>query len=207
MRPYYDEGGITLYLGDSREVLPQIEQADLVLTDPPYGVGKAEWDEAFPLWWFNEAARIAPVLGVMPGTSNILNCPREIGRLAYKWTLAAYLVNGMTRGVFGFANWIPCLVYAAEGVKLYCQNGDITRIVVGREPMPNHPSPKPLDAMRWFVARLPGQTILDPFAGSGTTLVAAKQLGRKAIGIEVNEQYAEIAARRLSQGVLALTPP
>jgi site-specific DNA-methyltransferase (adenine-specific) len=69
--------------------------------------------------------------------------------------------------------------------------------------MPDHPSPKPYDAMRWLVSRLPGEVVLDPFMGSGTTLRAAKDLGRKAIGIEIEERYCEIAAQRMSQSVMA----
>ncbi|MDD5304003.1 MAG: site-specific DNA-methyltransferase [Elusimicrobia bacterium] len=69
-----------------------------------------------------------------------------------------------------------------------------------------HPSPKPECVMRWLVDELsePGETVLDPFMGSGTTLRAAKDLGRKAIGIEIEERYCEIAAKRLSQQVLPL---
>jgi adenine-specific DNA-methyltransferase len=69
-----------------------------------------------------------------------------------------------------------------------------------------HPTPKPLDLMRYIV-RLscrPGGVVLDPFCGGGSTLRAAKDLGRRAIGIEINEAYAEIAARRMAQGVLDL---
>ena len=74
---------------------------------------------------------------------------------------------------------------------------------VGSDYKPDHPSPKPLVFMKWLINRLSEkkQIILDPFMGSGTTLVAAKELGRKAIGIEIEERYCEIAAKRLSQQV------
>ena len=70
--------------------------------------------------------------------------------------------------------------------------------------MPDHPTPKPLNVIRWVVSRLPDGTVLDPFMGSGTTLVAAKSLGRRAIGIEIEERYCEIAANRCRQEVLGL---
>jgi DNA modification methylase len=203
MKPYYEHDGITIYHGDCREILPLVN-ADLVLTDPPYGVGKAEWDDAFPMWWLHGAAIAAPILGIMPGIANLPRLPMSIGRCDYKWTLIAHLVNGFARSPMGFGNYIPCMVYAADGFSVYKQDGDVGRVVVGGDVKPDHPSPKPYQAMRWLVSRLPGDTILDPFMGSGTTLRAAKDLGRKAIGIEIEERYCEIAAKRLQQSVLAL---
>lgn len=80
--------------------------------------------------------------------------------------------------------------------------------IAEREGSSEHPCPKPEEFMRWLVGRvsLPGQTVLDPFMGSGSTLRAAKDLGRRAIGIEIEERYCEIAVKRLAQGVLPLEP-
>lgn len=200
MKPYYDDGRVTVYHGDAREVLPELQAgaADLVLTDPPYGADKAAWDEAFPEWWLDDAARIAPCLGVMPGVVNIGRLPQSIGRLEYRWTLCAHISNGMTRSPFGFGNWIPCLVYAAEDVRLHGNRQDARSLAI-RGAMPDHPSPKPVSVMAWLVDSLPGDVILDPFMGSGTTLRAALDAGRRAIGVEVEERYCEAAVARLAQ--------
>jgi site-specific DNA-methyltransferase (adenine-specific) len=203
VKPYYDHAGITIYHGDCRELLPSIT-ADVLVTDPPYGINKAEWDSEF---LFPTAPIGCIAAAVMPGVWNILACPVTFGSLTYRGTLAAYLCNGMTRGPIGFGNWIPCLLYAADGVSLWKQDGDCKSFVVGDEPLANHPSPKPMRVVRWFVDRMPPGTVLDPFMGSGTTLRAAKDLGRKAIGIEIEERYCEIAARRLSQEVMNLEGP
>lgn len=206
--PYYhdEDAGIVLYHADCREVLPRMQagSVDLVLTDPPYGVGKAKWDTQFPTDWMVAASHIAQVGAVMPGTCNLLNCPKQIGDWLYRWTLAIHLVNGMTRGVMGFGNWFPCVVYSLPDLSVYEMQGDIKSIAVGTEIKPDHPSPKPLRAMEWLIGRLPGNSILDPFAGSGTTLVAAKMLGRRAIGIEIEERYCQITVERLCQAVLPL---
>lgn len=201
MSPYYDQDGVTIYHGDCREVLPQLGAVPLVLTDPPYGVDKASWDGAFPLEWFHHAATQADVIGVMPGVANLLTLPRAAGLVQYRWALSVRIANGMTRGAMGFGNWIPCLVYSRDGVKLNTKAQDATQVVI-RDDMPPHPSPKPYAAMAWLLARLPGELVVDPFMGSGTTLEAAKVAGRRAIGIEINEAYCEVAANRLRQGVL-----
>jgi len=203
-KPYFEDSAVKIFHGDCLEIMAEMadNSVDLVLTDPPYGFHKAEWDTAFPTDWFLESARLAPALGVMPGIWNILSCPVEIGRLKYKWTLAAHLTNGMTRGLIGFGNWIPCLIYTSDEISAYKCDGDARDFAVGGDKKPNHPSPKPYKVMKWLVSRLPGETILDPFMGSGTTLRAAKDLGRKAIGIEIEEKYCEIAAKRMSQECL-----
>lgn len=202
MKPYYEQDGITIFHGDCREVLPTLGPVDLVLTDPPYGVGKADWDAEFPSEAIAAISGPLTALAIMPGVSNLLKMPDELSGLPYRWTLCCRLLNGMTRGAFGFGNWIPCVVYAADGVSLHANSQDFAEVVVDGL-KPNHPSPKPLKAIRWMLSVLPPGTVLDPFMGSGTTLRAAKDLGRRAIGIEIEEKYCEIADKRLSQSVFS----
>lgn len=201
MKPYYEDASVTLYHGDCRELLFSL-QAKFVVTDPPYGVDKAEWDAELPLDALELASFRSDAMAVMPGVWNIGAMPARLGPQRYRWTLSAYLKNGMTNGAVGFGNWIPTILYSREGTSLYKQDGDCRSFTVGTEDKPDHPSPKPYRVMSWVIARLPEGDILDPFAGSGTTLVAAKQLGRKAIGIELEERYCELAVKRLAQEVL-----
>lgn len=198
MRPYYDEGGVTIYHGNCHEVAPLV-RADCMLTDPPYGVNKADWDGNFLL---PPAVPGVVIAGVTPGVWNLLRMPQVLHGLPYRWVLAAHLVNGMARGAIGFGNWIACVMYAAEDAPVFQQDGDCRDIVIGGDVKPDHPSPKPIRAWRWFLRRVPGEVVIDPFMGSGTTLLAAKDAGRRAIGIEIEERYCEVAAKRLSQGVL-----
>lgn len=205
--PYFTRGGVSIYLGDCREFAGQID-ADLILTDPPYGISKAErtyaspgreaavWDEApFVLDWADAFPEV-PVLGIMPGVVNLPGLPAALGDRRFRWVFALHVTNGMTRAPVGYGNWIPCALYSRDGVKVYAQASDVARIAVtGRKPA--HPSPKPVQAMEWLVNRFPGEHVLDPFMGSGTTLLAAMRAGRRATGIDISEEYCELAARRL----------
>ncbi|MDP2661883.1 MAG: DNA methyltransferase [Dehalococcoidia bacterium] len=209
--PYFEDEDVVIVNADCRDVLPLLPEGsvDLVLTDPPYGIGKANWDGAIDLsfLWAGLGFLNAPIVAVIPGIPNILAMPQIIGvNIRYRWTLSVRVSNGMTRGAFGFGNWIPCLVYSRDGISLHCTSQDAGEVSTDTHPSqkPNHPSPKPWRAMRWLIERLPGQVILDPFMGSGTTLRAAKDLGRKAIGIEINEAYCQVAVERLRQAVLPL---
>lgn len=206
MEPYWqsEDKRYTVFHADCLEVLPQLEGVDLVITDPPYGFRKAGWDDEFPTEWFACAAKVTPVIGVMPGVWNIVRCPVAVGDLKYRWTLAAHLVNGMTRGVLGFGNWIPCLVYTTDDVSAYKQDGDIRDFVVGREDKPDHPSPKPLNVMRWLVERLPGNTVADPFMGSGTTGVACVNAGKSFIGMDISKQYCDLSVKRIKDALAQL---
>jgi DNA modification methylase len=109
--------------------------------------------------------------------------------------------------------WEACEIAHQHGRKRW-NGGGLPAVWIVNRPLngsaeraeASHPTPKPSQLLNTLVRQFtdPGETILDPFMGSGTTLIAAKRLGRKAIGIELNEKYCEIAAKRLAQGALPL---
>jgi site-specific DNA-methyltransferase (adenine-specific) len=207
-KPYYDRDGITIYHADCRDILPLLEPGsiDLVLTDPPYGIahvwkgggghgwGKQKqdspvrnsWDEATPDQKTMDLVVHAGANVVIWG-GNYFNLPLSRGWLVWNkpernFTLAEAELAWTNRDAV-------------------IRVGDFNRSDTGRE----HPTQKPLKLMKWCILLFPNaQTILDPFMGSGTTLRAAKDLGRKAIGIEISEEYCEMAVKRLAQEVLPL---
>ena len=218
MKPYYEQDGITIYHGDCRELLAHLK-ADVVVTDPPYGIGLgstsglgnghglalgpyASYEDTYE----NYCALVVPVVrdcirfgrcGVFVGPhSHELPKPTAIG--------GVYCPSAAGRNEWGFKNFLPLFLYG-KSPDLHL-GAKIPTAIQAIEPtvQNGHPCPKPIRWMKWAVlltSRV-GETILDPFMGSGTTLVAAKLEGRKAIGIEIEERYCEIAAKRLAQGVL-----
>lgn len=211
VKPYYDEDGITIYHCDCREIFQRCE-FDSVITDAPYGVGVDYADHADTLEALDDlVASLTPTLtdgrthAVFPGVGNIHRWPQP------RWVLAWLEPAGTRTGPWGFSTWQPILVYGADP---YLASGrgrrpDSYRTTATADSrldraISAHPCPKPLEVMTWAVSRATsdGSTVLDPFMGSGSTLVAAKALGRQAIGIELSERYCEIAAKRLAQGVL-----
>lgn len=196
MKPYYDEDGIVIYHGDCRDVLPSLDLSAVVIADPPYGMNKAAWDAVIvPVeTWLHDACRVGPTL-VFCGVKGIYDYPKPdwVGA----WVrLASTQRNGALRG---FNNWEPILVYGLESLSNDTWSVPNTgRQEVGKE----HPTPKPVRLLASMIGRLPDGTVVDPFMGSGTTLVAAKNTGRRAIGIEIEERYCEIAAKRLVQRVM-----
>ncbi len=198
MKPYYEDtkAGIVIYNADCRDVLPGLPSVDLVLTDPPYGMGKAAWDVLIPSCEWLPVARQSKTVALFCGVRGLFDYPKP------DWTMAwVRMASTQRNGKFrGFNNWEPVLVYGGDRIP----NDVVSMQNLQDCEAAAHPTSKPLRLMTKLAERLGGETILDPFMGSGTTLRAAKDLGRKAIGIEIEERYCEIAAKRLSQEVLAL---
>jgi len=198
MKPYFTDstGTITIYHGDALEVLPTLT-ADAIVTDPPYGVGFRDetWDESIPSWWLPLAREAAPLVVFTTAPTTMWDYPRP------DWVLCAARQGSQSRTSYGgFNHWSPVLVYGKGAWSPDFHSAHAVH--TGKENLGiDHPCPKSLALMRWIVAGTSG-LVLDPFMGSGTTLRAAKDLGRRAIGIEIEERYAEIAARRLQQEVL-----
>ena len=189
-------GDATLYLGDCLEILPTLGRVDFVYADPPYGVGKADWDGRYFTGWERQAVKMsAHGLVANTGTKALAVAIDALGEdfrdLFYAWNL-----NGMTRSSIGFMNVLVAVV-AGKNVRMgqnfaqFCIQ-DLTR--------KDHPSPKPIEYIRCIIDRftLPGELVLDPFLGSGTTGVACANLGRKFIGIEIEPKYFDIACRRIA---------
>lgn len=205
MTPYWqsEKHGLALYHGDCLEVMPALaaagEEFDLCLTDPPYGCEKrgAEWDTHFPVEWYGHARTLCQTVAVMTGSCGT----REAIALApgdFLDVIAGWNKNSLTRGRLGFGNWLACTVFG----KRPRQGQNFTHFTVSGQ-MPDHPTPKPIEWAEWLVWRLAerGARVLDPFLGSGTTLVACYRLGRQGVGIEISEEYCDLAARRLEQEI------
>lgn len=187
---------VQLHLGDCLEVMRTLPDAsaDAVVTDPPYGVGKAKWDSVFPTDWIGEGWRVASKMLVMPGNKSLVVAANAIGR--YRDCLCMNASNGMTRGPISFGKWFPVLVC---GDWKWRPQPNVLRFAVRTNEVKGHPSPKPLEAMVQLIERFtdPGWTICDPFMGSGTTGVACVKTGRNFIGCEIDPEYFAIAERRI----------
>ena len=210
--PYYADDRVTLYHGDCREVTEWLA-ADVLVTDPPYGmayesnrnrdkrnakVGRpvaadsdtAVRDEAIAAWGDHPALVFGKWTQPRPAATRArLIWDKRVqgtGDLSLPWGPSDEEVYVLGSGFAGTRGG------SVISVQMLMSN-DRDR--------PDHPTPKPVPLMAQLIAKTVG-TIADPFAGSGSTLVAAKQLGRKAIGVEIEERYCEVIAKRLAQDVL-----
>lgn len=210
MKPYYERGGITIYHGDCREILPLIGRGDLVLTDPPYGMsenakriasrtklamttdyGSFEWDKEPASPEEIQATLSAAPLSIVWG-GNYFALEPSRGWLVW---------DKLNSGNFADAELAWTNLKTSVRVFRFMWNG-MLRDGEARKEKRVHPTQKPVELMTWCLSFVPNaQLVMDPFMGSGTVLVAAKNLGRQAIGIEIEEKYCEIAARRLGQEV------
>jgi DNA modification methylase len=228
MKPYHEEAGVTIYHGDCREVLPALTRkwvetgrggghskwhSGALVTDPPYGIAyksgspraqladSIQGDEDTSLRdWALKEMHFLPAL--VFGSWKIQRPARThtrliwdtkgalgMGDLSIPWKPSDQEIYVIGRGFRGRreSNVIRC-----APVQSMAKNGRL------------HPHEKPVPLMRYHLERCPPGTIFDPFMGSGSTLRAAADLGRRAIGIEIEERYCEMAAKRLGQGVLAV---
>lgn len=221
MKPYYEHAGITIYHGDCREIIPRIEKFTVTVTDPPYGVnlgaytGTSRYKNTPYLSTEDTPDYIKKVcvpavrmclercgqLAMTPGNKCMFMYPQpdDIGI----W----YNPSSTNRGRWGFSH-VNAFIYFYGKDPHNIGKGMIPNSISGHCDSVagiEHPCPKPLKFARWLVNRSsnPGDIIFDPFAGSGTFLVAAKELGLKAIGCDTEERYCEVAANRVSQEVMA----
>ena len=231
MEPYYDDGTCVIYHGDCREILPTLDPVPLVLTDPPYGIpagaafvrlkstvivddGDAVHNVEVDGWrelvaftddaWFVEFGRNgpAPMAAMVAGHESV-------GFVAWRWYLIVKQAPPPTPRPTFVSAWEAALC-SYKGIRVWHGTGYVPDRWIGMTPNRTgngvHPTQKPIEPLTQLIGALSRDdaTVLDPFMGSGTTLRAAKDLGRKAIGVEVDERYCEIAAKRLAQEVLAL---
>jgi len=215
--PYYSDEAVVIYNADCRDILPLIpdKSVDLVLTDPPYGIGFSEYlsyrdkelDYHRFLWQILERCEATIVNGWMcvfqagkqctewhitiPRNWRIISCPKTFVQL--------YQVHGPTWATDFALLWeIGNAIQRGKGRDWIVS--DTANMKFDR----GHPCARPEGQISYLVEILSesDDLVLDPFLGSGTTAYCTKKLGRKCIGIEIEENYCEIAAKRCSQGVL-----
>ena len=186
MKPYYQDEWVTIYHGDCRDILPHLPKVDLVLTDPPYKDDDVDGDY-WKWWWswyeklgfldyvlfFNNSSRIYDLMQILGKPHRILIWSKGVVKYAYRWE--------------------PILIYQ-HNEPSFKINKYIFSDHLPYQPLHQgqsyHQYEKPINLMCNLVRYIPeGKSILDPFIGSGTTLLAAKKLNRKCIGIEIEERY------------------
>ena len=227
--PYYQDRYVTIYHGDCREILPQLDvKADLVLTDPPYGIGikYGEFydDKRDGYWdWF------LPTVGMMRRAGKILifTHRNESQRYLRDWDwIGVWNKPGSFGARIGnsaiLPHWEPIYFYGIHAAGVYGEycpdvltfNPEKAGVssTIGRQKWQEadnfncHPCPKPIGLFQKLAQVFSPEDglILDPFLGSGTTAYCAKKLNRRCIGIEIEEKYCEIAAKRCCQEVMEL---
>ncbi len=213
LQPYYQDSYCRIYCGDAREIIPQLDPVESVVTDPVWPnctaplYGKEDPKAMLAEMWesFQELPKRAAIhlgcdsdprfLGAMPATLPFFRVAwLKIARVGYKGRL---LMTGDVAYLFGDP---PRSRKGAHVIPGECMDAD------GNGQQSGHPCPRKVKHVSWLVNwwTNPEDTILDPFMGSGTTLLASKLSNRRCIGIEIDERYCEMAAARLTQEPLRL---
>ena len=195
IEPYYDQDGITIYHGDCREVLPQLDPVDLVLTDPPYPNRAGHFDSAV------DAAR--EVLAAYRCDEWLVFWD-EITRPVIALPLVGIHIWHRTN-TNRPDNYEAIYHFARDGNKRPSRvlpYAVISKGLTGCVEATSHPTQKNIKLIRRLLTLTKADTVLDPFMGSGTTAEACKLEGRRFVGVEVEESFCEIAVQRLRQKVL-----
>ena len=223
---YYEEPWIQIWCGASQEMLAELDPAtiDLLLTDPPYGIDTPVDNHRFsggtktglrtsvgarqPVYGDREPFDPTPLLRfprlVLFGANHFASRLPDSG---------GWLVWDKRKGLEDMQNWPFSEAELAwtnlSGTVRMYRNRWMGLVRDSERGEHYHPTQKPVALMRWILERWtkPGDLILDPYCGSGPVLQAAKDLGRRAIGVEICREYCDIAIKRLAQGVLALEEP
>lgn len=221
--PYYADRYCTIYHGDCRDVLPHIEPVDLVLTDPPYGMqldtdfskmknprtfkGKIQGKDWAPVIGDGAQFDPAPVLSSPDAKQRILfGADYYAARLPKGGSWAVWDKRLTKSGDRMFGSCFELIWFQVPRRRVFYRYRWAGLFGMEKQDTAKrvHPTQKPIDLFKALIADHsdPDALILDPYAGSGTTLLAAKELGRKAIGIEISRAYCDIAIKRLRQEVL-----
>jgi site-specific DNA-methyltransferase (adenine-specific) len=223
VRPYFERDGVTLYQGDCRVILPTLNPSDvgLVLTDPPYGINLDTANHHRQRGALAMANDYALVHGDAEPfePSHLLRFPRLLlfggnhfaERLpaSPSWLIWDKVANLRSDRPLGFNDNADAeLIWTNLGGPVRILRHQWIGLMKGTErgEARVHPTQKPVALIRWLIEMFsrPGDLILDPYAGSGTTLRAALDTGRRAIGIEIEERYCEITAGRCAQAAMPL---
>jgi len=218
MNPYFQDEYVTIYHGDCRELLDEMPRVDLVLTDPPYGVqlrNNGRVNNRRSQRHFDIVGDHSQELGqyVIDWAAN-----QEIAVIAFAnpmmaweghwrqwlvWNKGPAVGGGGDRGKCWKQTWE--LIQVARTPELQGnRDSAVLNFYATPQLSAEHVAAKPLALIRYLLAKVNARLVLDPFMGSGTTLRAAKDSGVRAIGIEIEERYCEIAARRMAQQVLPI---
>lgn len=190
---WYQVGQHRLYCGDNRDKafingLP--EKVALVFADPPYNEDVAEWDNDFT-WQQDYLQDVADYVVVTPGISMIQSF-LSATKMSYKWSLSAWISNGMTRGALGFGNWMYAALFSKlESVHLNAQDFKKINIKTSENEGHYHKGRKPSEYMDWILGLFckEGQSVVDPFLGSGSTLLQCEKNGLVCYGAEISPEY------------------
>lgn len=213
MKPYYQDEAVTIYHGDCRDILPQLPKVDLVLTDPPWPNLTEGMNTDSPYALFSDFSRIC-FPNITDRAVIILGCdsdPRFLLPINLPYFNTCWIKR--TPPFFKGSKFIGAdMAYVFGNFHSPTGRGNTVfsqefQMVSQGKRKNNHPAPRNQKTINALVSvySMPTWCILDPFMGSGTTLRAAKDLGRKAIGIDVKESYCEMAATEMSQAVFDLS--